>query len=132
MFINLLKNKDGTLRAFEVNETYVSLYRLGECISKMPGVTITKKSKPYWRSFAWSYCGVNARVEFSYKGYDFEIDGESDFLWGHWIGPRQTKETYPGIDEILKHVEATAISEKRRRFCDLLTLDLKNAFCRKQ
>jgi hypothetical protein len=47
MFIALLKNKDGTLRAFEVNETYISLYRLGECISKMPGVTISKKSKPY-------------------------------------------------------------------------------------
>ena len=68
MFIQLLKNKDGTLRAFEVNEAYISLYRLGEIISKMPVVIITKKTKPYWRSFAWPHRGVNARVEFSYKG----------------------------------------------------------------
>ena len=85
----------------------------------MPGCTITKKPKSYWRCFALSHLGLAARAEFSYKDYDFEIDGESDFLWGHWIGPRKTKETYPGIDEILKHVEATAISEKRRKFCVL-------------
>ena len=132
MFINLIKNKDGRLRAFEVNPTYLSLERLCDCISKMPGVVMTKRAKSYWRQFSWSFCNVNAKAEFTYKGHDFEIDGEDDFLWGNWVGPRKTTETYPGVDEILMHVESTAISQKRRSFYDFIALDLKNAFTRKR
>ena len=109
------KDEDGSPYAFLV--FYISFRQLWQCVSRIPGVHFTEKCT--------SFVSGDSHADFVFKGHEFMIDTPFSDLW---VGPKDTHQTYPEIQEIQEYVEHHAISTVRRKVCDVLSLDFKSAF----
>lgn len=117
MFLKPITREDGSPHAFEVRSGYISFRGLIRCISQIPGVHFTQEST--------SFLGQNNHADFAFKGHEFTIDIPfSDF----WVGPKDTQQSYPEIQEVQEYVRRHAISTVRRKLWDVLSLDFQSAF----
>jgi hypothetical protein len=114
MFLLPRRTGHGQLYGFEVDGDYVSLRQLYECIVKMHGVRVSRKSLPFL---------VNATdmgdyfVEFELEGELFVIETEfSDY----WIGPKNSNEPCPQIVKIYEHIDKHALPSWKRELLDLI------------
>lgn len=118
MMLHEIRRTDGTLFAFEVGSGYTSYRALCRFLARYPGIEFVVRPQAI----------VGAQpARFVFKGKEFEVCIPFS---GYWVGPADTRETFPETEELLTHVRSNLIAPWKRRLVDVLCLDFKSAMSR--
>lgn len=97
-----IKDNNDSQFAFEIENIYLSLNKVGKILSTLEGIRIHKRRKPFEAS--------EHLIEFDYKGHQYEVWEPFGDSSRYWIGPKKGTEIVANnqireIEDVFKQYE---------------------------